>query len=84
MNKSKIHHYIKYLTIQSFLFAVFIDFMCIFIFSFTNYTASFSMSAQPGEAGGTVALPKNKKLNVFGQKIDAVGAKINHTNFICT
>ena len=42
------------------------------------------MSAQPGEAGGTVALPKNKKLNVFGQKIDAVGAKINHTNFICT
>ena len=25
----------------------------------------------------------NKKKNVFGEKVDAIWAKINHTNFIC-
>ena len=27
---------------------------------------------------------KNKKMSVFGQRTDAIWAKINHVNFICT
>ena len=36
------------------------------------------------ERKGPVAPPKKLKMNVFGQTIDTVQAKINHTNFICS
>ena len=34
-------------------------------------------------AGGAADPQKIKKMNVFGQKIDAIRAKINHTNLTC-
>ena len=49
----------------------------------------FQLNCFPGahELGGEGAgegsrPPKNKKKKVFGQKINAIRAKINHTNFI--
>ena len=41
------------------------------------------ISTPAGAQGGSRPHTQNKKMNIFGQKIDAIQATINHTNFIC-
>ena len=42
------------------------------------------IGARAGAQGRSRPQLQNKKINIFGQKIDVIRATINHTNFICT
>ena len=42
------------------------------------------IGARAGAQGVVVPTRKIKKMNIFGQKIDAIQTTINHTNFIST
>ena len=42
------------------------------------------IGARAGGQGRSRPHPQNKKMNIFGQKIDVIQATINHTNFIYT
>ena len=51
--------------------------------SFQEQSRNYRCTSLESRGGGSRP-PKFKKMNVFRQKINAIWAKANHTNFICT
>ena len=51
----------------------------------SNCSYSLGIGERAGGSGEQSPPPKKiKKMSFFGQKTDAIWAKINHTNFLCT